>query len=532
MRSLFVPKRRILEATPAQIVASGAYAGNLGGTDPIDGDRGYARLGGGMREVPRWTHERARTYSVAAYRMNPMARAIIDTYTAFCVGDTGVSLQVSSPDVRAVAEEFWNDDENGLINQELYLRDLMIMGETCLELMQGVESGVVRLNPIDTTGVIGVSLRENNPLWPDKVVYQLTGGDLREYKVVRVNEDTENLRDGEVVWWAPWKTILQDTRSMPFLTPILDQLDSYDTVMSNLVDRTTLARYFLWDVTVHGTQQDIERYIDERGGRQMPTSGAIEFHNESVEWTPKQCSTNAQEDTVAGQSVLTQIAGGAGLSKTWLAESEGANRATSLSMAEPVRRRVNGVQKMFLAYMSELVRFAIDRAVASGRIKETVTATDQRTGREFEVPASQSIQVTGPEIAAADAQVTAEVMMNLSKALIEMQAAGVLSPSASQIAAKKAWEDYVGVNYSSELNDPNMDPNNIADYITEMQLAMKGGAQAQPFGGPGAPQGNGQKPTTGQKPAASKRKVQKPRNTGPSQRQGKTDYRGELNPDL
>src|SRR6266545_4632485 len=300
MKSLFVPPRkRILEATPAQIVSSGAYADNLNKLDPIDDDRGYARLGGGMREVPRWTHERARTYSVAAYRINPMARAIIDTYTSFCVGDTGVTLQVSSPDVRTVAEEFWADDENALGNQELYLRDLMIMGETCLELMQGEESGVVRLNPIDTTGIIGVSLRENNPLWPDKVVYQLTGGDLKEYSVVRINEETENLRQGQVYFWTPWKTILQDTRSMPFMTPILDQLDAYDTVMANLIDRTTLARYFLWDVTVHGTQNDIERYIDERGGRAMPSSGAIEFHNESVDWQAKQVTTHAEEDSVA-----------------------------------------------------------------------------------------------------------------------------------------------------------------------------------------------------------------------------------------
>ena len=73
------------------------------GRDPIDGDAGYKLAGSrGNREVPYWTRERARDYSVTAYRSNPMARAVIDTYVAFCVGDSGVTYQCSNPDVRAV----------------------------------------------------------------------------------------------------------------------------------------------------------------------------------------------------------------------------------------------------------------------------------------------------------------------------------------------------------------------------------------------------------------------------------------------
>jgi hypothetical protein len=90
----------------------------------------------------------------------------------------------------------------------------------------------------------------------------------------------------------------------------------------------------------------------------VPPSGSVEVHNDAVTWKPQTVSTGAMEDTAANRSVLTNIASGTGLAKTWLAEPEDANRATSLTMAEPVRRRVGSVQKSWLAQQTELVRFA------------------------------------------------------------------------------------------------------------------------------------------------------------------------------
>ena len=90
--------RRQREATNQQVAASGAGGWAV---DDLDREAGYHRVGGGPgRPVPDITLEKARTNSVAGYRTNPMARAIIDTYVAFCVGDSGVSLEVASPPAR------------------------------------------------------------------------------------------------------------------------------------------------------------------------------------------------------------------------------------------------------------------------------------------------------------------------------------------------------------------------------------------------------------------------------------------------
>jgi hypothetical protein len=467
VRPWLVPARRAVEATrateatPEQLVATGAMVGGYG-RDPIDGDTGYRPAGQAGRAVPYWTAEKARTVSVASYRSNPMARAIVDTYTSFCVGDKGLTLSATNPLVAAIAQEFWDDPRNQLGSlQTLLLRDLMIMGEQVLELMTGDYSGAVRFSPIDPQSIAHVNLLGGNPLWPDQLYIRsnIDGTGQSTLKVAQVN-DLTGLREGQAMYWRPWRALLTDVRSEPFLMPVLDWLDSYDQVLSNLIDRTAMARYFAFDVTVQGGQDAVDKFVAARGGLHVPPSASIEVHNESVEWKPMNAPIGAFEDSQTAGQALTNIASGAGLSKTWLAEPDGANRATSLTMAEPVRRRVRGVQTMHLAQQTELARYAIDRAVAARRLPAMLDVVDPATGQMHQLPAAQAVSVTGPEIAAADAQVNAQVLLNLSTALEQLELTGALPPKARAIAAKKAWEDYVGTPYVASLDTP--DPSDPA----------------------------------------------------------------------
>lgn len=474
MRPLFVPPRRIVEATADQVVPTGGgYA--YGGRDPIDGDIGYRRAGSGSREVPQWTRERARTYSVTAYRANPMATAIIDTYTAFCVGDSGVSWQATNPDVAEIVREFWDDPANRLGDiQELSLRSQLLMGEKLYELMTAEYSQVVRFCPVDPEQIQEIGCRYGNPLWPETVVLPPVNEseDDRRWPIVQVNDET-GLREGKAMFWAPWRTLDTDKRGMPFLTSVLDDLDSYGTVLSNLIDRTAIARYFALDVTVKGDQTDVDKFVQARGGLHVPPSGSVEVHNDSVEWKPMTVSTGAMEDSVANKQVLTNIASGTGLAKTWLAEPEDANRATSMTMAEPVRRRVGGVQKVWIAQQNELVRYVIDRAVAAKRLPAMVEAKDPRTGETTQIPASQAVTVTGPEIAAADSQIAAQVLLNLSTGLEKLRLIGALSEEAAATAGRKAWEDYMGIPYTAELDKPDANPDDVATAVDDAKPNLR-----------------------------------------------------------
>lgn len=431
---------RTREATPAAVVATGAAGG--GGWDPVDGDHGFVALGGGQREQPWWTTEKARVYSIAAYRSNPMARAIIDTYTSFIVGDSGVSLQCDHPDVRAVVDAWWNDPRNSLGKlQPLLCREWMLMGEFVPEYMVGELTGVVRFSPIDPARIASVTLDRGNPLWHKALI--LKGGDPDGLPIVAIDDETE-LRTGRVGFFPSWRALTTDRRGVPFLAPVLDDIDAYGQVLSNLIDRTALARYLVWDVTVDGDLTAVDDFIKQRGGTHVPRSGSVEVHNKGVEWAAKTADTGSYEDTNTSKAVLTNVAGGSGLARTWLADPEDANRATSVSMAEPIRRRVGGVQNEWIdGIMTEMARFVVDQAVAVGRLPRQVPTTSQ-SGEQIMVPPAQLVKVIGPDIAASDSKVTADVLLNLSTALDRLVVGGVMSKAAAQLAAKKAWQQFVG----------------------------------------------------------------------------------------
>jgi hypothetical protein len=461
---------RAKESTPQEVVASGA-AGAYG-VDPIDGDRGYVQLGTSGRDQPRWTTEKQRAYSIASYRANPMARAIIDTYTSFCVGDSGVKPECDDPQVRVVVDEFWNDPRNRVGQlQPLLFRDWMLMGENIWEYMVGATTGIVRYSPISPSRVTGVELERGNPLWFDTL--KVTAHE-EPLQVVRI-DDISGLRVGRVGYFPSWRALITDRRGTPFLAPALDDLDAYAAVLSNLVDRTALARYLSMQITVEGEQADVDKYVEQRGGMHIPRSGSVEVTNEKIKITPLQITSGSFEDTNTALSVLTNVASGSGLAKTWLAESEGANRATSMSMAEPVRRRVGGVQNEYLEIMGEHCRYAVDQAVAVGRLPRLMPRKDLG-GATVMVPPSQMVRVVGPQIAAADANVTATVMMNLATGITDLVASKVLSKEAAAICVQKAWEQFVGRSFppglavDGALLDPDLTAPEVEASVTEGRL--------------------------------------------------------------
>src|SRR5438445_13879352 len=101
--------------------------------------------------------------------------------------------------------------------------------------------------------------------------------------------------------------------------PILDWLDSYDTVLSNLIDRTALARYLVWDVTVEGGQEEVDNFVRTRGGTHVPRSGTVEVHNQAATWEPKTGPTGAAEASLPARSLLTLSPTGSARPKTSLA---------------------------------------------------------------------------------------------------------------------------------------------------------------------------------------------------------------------
>lgn len=386
--------------------------------------------------------------------------------TSFVVGDSGVKLQCADPQVLDVVQSWWTDARNRLDDlQTLLCRTWLLEGEQIHEYLVGEMTGTVRFSPIDPRRVKRVELDRGNPLWHKDLILS-DGLDERALSIAALDDLTE-LRTGQVGYHPSWRATITDTRGVPFLSPVLDDLDAYATVLSNLIDRTALARYMVWDVTVEGDQDAVDAYVAARGGVSVPRSGTVEVHNSQVKWDTKTAQTGSYEDTNTSKAVLTNVAGGAGLAKTWLADPEDANRATALSMAEPVRRRVGGVQQDWLKIQRAHAQFVVDQAVRVGRLPRLIDVPGQ-DGQTVRMRPSDMVQVVGPEVAAADAQVTAGVLLNLSTALKQMVEAKVMTTDAAAVAASKAWEQFVGQPMPDRLE---IKPGSADDVAAEIEAA-------------------------------------------------------------
>lgn len=455
--------QRQVESLSDQVAVTGASGyGSIGDPELA----GFRQIGGkaGGRPVPERTLERCRAMSVAGYRANPMARAIIDTYVSFCVGDSGLAISGHDPATTAAAKKFWDNPANKFaLVTELLLRDHLLLGESLIEMMVA-PSGLTNWSPIAPSRVIDIGLLRGNALWYDTVkIRGASGVDEIVKKVINVDQYT-GFRSGEVFWWPSFQALLTDHRGMPFLSPVLDELSRYDDVLSNLVDRTALARHAALDVSVEGDQTDVDNYI-KTNGRKIPPSGSSLVHNKQVEISALDLKSGSAEDTATLGAILTGTAAGAGLSKPWLAEPEDANKATSQSMAEPVRRRVGGVQNMWIGHLTEMVRFAIDQQVVAGRLPRTVTLTVD--GVDMEVPSSEAVRVTGPAIAATDVEIAAKTMHFLGKAFKELVPTGLISEPAAKRGVEVAWEKLTGLPYTPDLDAA--DPKNVSKLAEELE---------------------------------------------------------------
>lgn len=441
-------ERIVAEASDVQRAATGARPWG------IDADlAGGFRLlgGGGAREVPERTREQARADSVAAYRSNPLGRAVIDTYVAFCVGDSGLTVQCPDPEVRRWIDAFWLDPRNDMPGgQELMLREKLLNGEGVEEMMVDPFTGVCRRSPIDGSRVVGVELLNGNSLWHDRLHVRMGPGSAIGLQVIGL-DDISGLRHGEVFFWPMFRALQSDRRGFPLLAPVLDWLDAFDQLLGNLIDRTVVARYVALQYKFKGRDQTwVDNWVAQRGGNQLPRSGTIEATTDDVEISPINAPLGSYEDVNTVQAIMTMIAGGVGLAKHWLGEPDQANRATSLTMAEPVRRRIKSVANAHVAHVTEMLRYVVDQGVAAGRVPRFVSM-EGAGGELLSVPAADTVQVTGPQIAAADAQINATVLQLLAQALDTAVSKGLLTIEASRLLIQKAWEDSSGRPFPAEL---------------------------------------------------------------------------------
>ena len=182
---------------------------------------------------------------------------------------------------------------------------------------------------------------------------------------------------GNVLHFAVNRPVGQ-VRGISDLAAILVWLERYDLWLE---DRVRLNRYkgaYLWQVKVEGAlpgQLEAKRAQYSR----VPTSGSIIVTDGHETWSAVQPQIAADDAAADGKALRLMIAAGAGVPLHFLAEGEGANRATAREMGTATFRHFAHRQNLFSAMVEDLLVTAARRAgVEPGPVKVTFEAVVER----------------------------------------------------------------------------------------------------------------------------------------------------------
>lgn len=365
------------------------------------------------RERSEYDREAVLEQALEAWRVNPLARRIVELTTQYVVGG-GLRLQCSDAGEEAFLGEWWNHPLNRL-EQRVYewCDELTRAGELFL-LVSTDRGGMSYVRAVPAGEIAAVQTSPNDVQQELAYVQRRGPGEEQVWKAYDVLEDAPG-EDGSlppVMLHYAVNRPAGTVRGESDLAPLLRWLGRYSAWLE---DRARLNRYrntFLFTVRARFADEE------ERLARQQilaatpPTPGSILVTDESEEWgvlSPKLESHEAGED---GLALKKMIAAGAGVPLHFLAEPEGATRTTAEAAGGPTYRRFEQKQRFFCWMIADLA--------------ETVLA---RRGRLIgEPPGEMSVEVRGADLSARDNATLAQAAESMVHALEPLLERGLIEP--------------------------------------------------------------------------------------------------------
>ncbi|MEA3336677.1 MAG: hypothetical protein U9R25_12255 [Chloroflexota bacterium] len=366
-------------------------------------------------EIDKPWHELRQEFQDAleAWRLNPLARRLVQMVTAYVVGD-GITMSSSKASVQRFLRDFYDDPENNiLIEQSSWCDELTRSGELYLVLFAGSDGSViVRAMPASRI---------------EKIVWR--PGDFRaelEYHEVPDSPGEEGR-----IWYAPRAGVKRNSagkaaigggvsgvrpvmlhyainrpvgcvRGESDLKAILPWLRRYSRWLEDRVRLNAVVRSFVWVVKVP------KRLIGETSARyrRPPEAGSVVVvDRDNEEWQALSPSLAARDAANDGRAIRWMIvAGGPGTGLVDIGEGEDANLATASAMGEQRRRFLRRRQRLFAHMMVDLVVHGWNWTVESGlRRGTTIRASD--------------IEIEMPDIAPVDNESLSSAAHEITEAL-------------------------------------------------------------------------------------------------------------------
>lgn len=324
-------------------------------------------------ERDRYTYDRSDILkqSLEAWRLNPLARRIVELTSQYVVGG-GLTINCKDDPASGFLDLFWNHRLN---------RMPIRVSEMCDELTR--TGNLFVMLTTDAAGMTYIRLMPASHI--EEIICK--PNDIEQPLLFKPKADLENLSPDPVPAYDannddPTKpAIIQYAINRPAgaqwgepdLAPLLVWLSRYSNWLQ---DRARLNRFrniFLYIVQAKFASEAQRVQRQNMLNANQPKPGSILVVDDTESWKvihPRLDSANAEKD---GLALKKMIAAGAGIPLHFLAEPESATRTTADAAGGPTFRRFEQRQQYFLWMIEDILRVVLTRrAMVDAKIKKDI----------------------------------------------------------------------------------------------------------------------------------------------------------------
>jgi hypothetical protein len=384
----------------------------------IENDLTFVRSSSGAtpstQDRDRYPYDRLEvmTQALEAWRVNPLARRIIELTSQYVVGG-GLSFECKNQYVSKFLTKFWEHRLNRMVIRVTEWCDELSRTGNLFILLSTDQAGMSYVRSIPATQVRDIQARANDIEQPVSIVVEerdetpgAFGGNLTEHTYPVYDDLTDDLtQNGSFDTVIFHYAINRPTGGQWGESDLAPQLRWLARYANWLEDRARLNRYrtaFLYNVKAKFTSEADRLARQAQLNSAPPTPGSILVTDENETWSviqPTLASSDANED---GLALKKMIAAGTGLPLHFLAEPESATRTTAEAAGGPTFRRFEQRQRYFMWLINDVLQVVIRRRAMVDR----------------HMPANPNFELTGADISARDNISLAMAASNLVNSLM------------------------------------------------------------------------------------------------------------------
>jgi len=290
--------------------------------------------------------------SLRAWRINPIARRLVEITTSFVVGK-GVEVEIKNKKAMDTIQAFWHHKLNRIDEQiPAWTDELSRAGDLFLLFSNVGDKTFIR--PVPAEMITKIETTKNDTLQETKYIYGIEANNFypaytpeKKQKVFMRHYDINK----------PLAALFGESD----FTPILPWLSTYTEWLENRAKLNKYRTAFMFVLRGKFKSREERERRQAEVAANPPESGSVLITDESESWGVLSANLDAFDARVDGNSIKKMIATGWGVPMHWLAEPEGSTRTTAIAAGTPTFRKLSARQNVIKNLITDVLTIVLSQ---------------------------------------------------------------------------------------------------------------------------------------------------------------------------